>query len=701
MIPLQKHREVQSSEVEDSIAIGISAKDKAHLLTIFRDTLYSDKVLAVLREYSSNAWDAHREVGKGDVPIEVHIPTWQEPYLKIQDWGPGLSHEDVRTVYSQAGASTKRQSNRVVGTFGIGALSGHSYCDTFTIVSCHGGMRRTYVAVLDESEEGQINLLSEEPCGDETGVTIQIAVRNEDIREFVSKAETFFVHFDPKPSCNIALPGLTNIQQELPSGVFTARVWRNGHYSTWYALMGCVAYPIDLHQLRESNGTLSVPSYFLNTSGVLRVGIGEVQISASREALKYSKFTNEALVARFKKVDEELTQALSDQIASENRSDWAKRLLLRSITRNGIPIPEAFQEFGREYVFIPYTAKPVPPPAVKPAAPAPELDCPETFKFKEAPTHIYVDPETCIYLIDDDRPLRGFRVHERLFIDKDPDATWDEVRYELGLLLKKWKISGIPVKLLSKQPWEAPPEKARKPRAVNNKHRRRVFKFVGGDRLAKPHSADWEAVDREPTDDDVYVILVGFLSDAPYEGNLHRLRGYDREIAEAFNLPLPPLYGYKSTPKKPVTPADLRGTPYEAWRKKFHEEILAMPSTQKLAEQWRWTQQHLPSAFDVMRQNAAHIRKTLGAQHLISRYVEETLNAKAAITPALVSAFRYLQVPEDLETSAAQVARKKLAANYPLVDMHGTAVLWSRDMPHWLQYVLAIDAYNNKESDNE
>src|ERR1051325_3005995 len=177
MIPNAKKREVATGGVASSSAFGISLKDEAHIMSILRDTLYSDKVLAIIREYSSNAWDAHREVGKDKTPIKVTIPTTMEPNLIIQDFGPGLSHEAVFEVYTQYGASTKRDSDKSVGMLGIGSKSGFAYSDSFTVTSCHGGMKRTYVAVLDESDKGAINLLAEEPCGDETGITIQIPVR--------------------------------------------------------------------------------------------------------------------------------------------------------------------------------------------------------------------------------------------------------------------------------------------------------------------------------------------------------------------------------------------------------------------------------------------------------------------------------------------------------------------------------------------
>ena len=121
MIPAVQQRILISSGVEDQASFGISHGDQAHIMRILRDQLYSDKVLAVLREYSSNAWDANRMVGRGNIPIEVNLPTLMQPYLSIKDFGPGLSRDDVFNVYTQYGASTKHDSNIAVGMPGIGS----------------------------------------------------------------------------------------------------------------------------------------------------------------------------------------------------------------------------------------------------------------------------------------------------------------------------------------------------------------------------------------------------------------------------------------------------------------------------------------------------------------------------------------------------------------------------------------------------
>ena len=49
MIPVQTQRSVETSPTVASASFGISQNDVAHILTMLRDNLYSDRVLAVLR----------------------------------------------------------------------------------------------------------------------------------------------------------------------------------------------------------------------------------------------------------------------------------------------------------------------------------------------------------------------------------------------------------------------------------------------------------------------------------------------------------------------------------------------------------------------------------------------------------------------------------------------------------------------------
>ncbi len=159
MIPQTHDRQVTSSGRQRKAKFGISRTQTTHVMRILRDTMYSDKVLAVLREYSSNAWDAHRMIGKADLPIEVTLPTMNAPTLVIRDFGPGLTGDQALYHFTQFGESTKRETDEAVGSLGVGCKAGHAYSDSFTVTSWCMGTKTIYFAVLDADDAGEMRVL--------------------------------------------------------------------------------------------------------------------------------------------------------------------------------------------------------------------------------------------------------------------------------------------------------------------------------------------------------------------------------------------------------------------------------------------------------------------------------------------------------------------------------------------------------------
>jgi len=114
----------------------------AKMAKILSDGLYSDKIQSIIRELSCNAVDSHVEAGKGDEPIEVHLPTVFEPVFYVRDFGVGLDHEQVIKIYTVYGASTKTNSNEFIGQLGLGSKSPFSYVDAFDVTARKEGVKR-------------------------------------------------------------------------------------------------------------------------------------------------------------------------------------------------------------------------------------------------------------------------------------------------------------------------------------------------------------------------------------------------------------------------------------------------------------------------------------------------------------------------------------------------------------------------------
>ena len=107
------------------------------LMDMLGNFLYSDKVLAPVRELTTNAIDAHVSAGTTDKPIKFKLPSNLEetPTFSIRDYGTGMSEERIIKMYRIYGISTKEDDDDQQGAFGIGSKSPFGYGDSFTTVS--------------------------------------------------------------------------------------------------------------------------------------------------------------------------------------------------------------------------------------------------------------------------------------------------------------------------------------------------------------------------------------------------------------------------------------------------------------------------------------------------------------------------------------------------------------------------------------
>lgn len=91
---LSTNKNTLATNIDKAADFGINDNDLSHIMGILRSQIYSDKLLAVIREYSTNAMDANKEAGY-DGPINVTIPNAFQPTLSFRDYGKGMSDEEV------------------------------------------------------------------------------------------------------------------------------------------------------------------------------------------------------------------------------------------------------------------------------------------------------------------------------------------------------------------------------------------------------------------------------------------------------------------------------------------------------------------------------------------------------------------------------------------------------------------------------
>ena len=695
MIPNTKQHEVITGGVTQSASFGISMNDTAHIMGILRDQLYSDKILAVIREYSSNAWDAHKEVGKDD-PIKVTIPDALKPTLIIEDQGPGLSHEAVFTVYSQYGASTKRNSDTQVGMLGIGSKSGFAYADSFTIVSKHSGKKRTYIAALDASEKGSINLLEEADCGDETGVAIHIAVKPEDIAEFTRTAGKFFQHFRPRPKINVQLPEPPAERLKLTHGmIYEESEWSN---SGWAAVMGCVPYRVNLSQLSaENNNGLGIAKFISKISGALHFDIGALQVSASREELKYSPATRLILIEKFSQVvDEYVTHSL-DLIENGEFTPFERRVRAQILRQLELPIPKDAKYLTDGHVDVKPDPKTFSITVLENAGKKGKKLVHATVKV------IGINKHARFIIRDDDRALNGFGFNstDDYIVRPVHPFTTTTMLPELESTILAMGIKGIKIDYTSKLSWTAPD------RPMSEKHVRhkaRTFKLIKNYSFHHPWGENWEIEVREPSKDDVYAVLSSFKT----HYGLYACYSHDAEIAAAFDRKMPEVYGYKTTEKRPIDKKKLLGTEYSEWRKEFLKNLAAEPEVAAMLEEWEWTQsrrhEYHHESGEVTPVICEKLAEALGKDHLITTMITRRREAQITIKRLGYAKKNALQNmhPRIYPTSRKLVFDQSMEAAYKKYPMTGISnfqweELWGRESNTWLDYIKLVDRLERKK----
>ena len=327
---IKSNKSVQSNGITDTVKFGIKSSGLHHVLGILRDQLYSDKVGAVIREYSCNAYDAQVEAGCADRPIEVTLPTQLKLEFKVRDFGPALNEDDIQNVYAFYGESTKRNSNDVTGMLGIGSKSAFAYGDNFVINSYIDGIKHVYNAFIDPSQVGQISKLGEEATEEENGIEIVVPVRFEDVDEFWNKSKNLFKWFKVRPELKNGEHDYKDYDVMFEGN---GRSYLNNpdanRYYTGDAIivMGNIGYPLDrkklnMSQAEEDEGL----GQFISDSLVLDMAIGDVEIAASRENLQYTDYTRKNIISKLRLVKEEMTATIEKEFDGAKTMFAAKQL---------------------------------------------------------------------------------------------------------------------------------------------------------------------------------------------------------------------------------------------------------------------------------------------------------------------------------------------------------------------------------------
>lgn len=337
MIPAADNTQVESNLQGQKVDMSFAKGAEKHLMSLLT-RMYSDPELAVIRELATNALDSHIMVGQTK-PIEVTTPSLLSPYFRVKDYGVGLSVEDIHTLYSQYGASLKRDSNAVNGMLGIGCKAPLAYADQFTLTAVKDGVRIQVAISRDEDGGGGMTIVDTASTKDPNGVEVLVPARTGN--QMANKAAELFRYWPEKSVLlNGAEPARFTGTVKISDKLF---VTQGDRYNTQQSkiVMANVAYPAgDLLDLRE----LGIPYGY---AVIAYVEPGAVDFAPSREALEFTRRTRERISLVALEVKKGIVQAIQDHIEAASTPQEAVCEVLKWKQLLGSNRPDAFKYGGR------------------------------------------------------------------------------------------------------------------------------------------------------------------------------------------------------------------------------------------------------------------------------------------------------------------------------------------------------------------
>ena len=149
-------------------------KNAVNMVMDMLSKLYNDPMNAAIREYVSNAYDANVEAGSTK-PVELTLPCSEnDGLLMVKDYGLGLDYMGIVSVFANFGTSTKRDSDNLIGGFGIGSKSGLAVSNAINVSSVCNGTLNEFV--LERTPEGIVTRFTKEnePTEKDSGTTVTV-----------------------------------------------------------------------------------------------------------------------------------------------------------------------------------------------------------------------------------------------------------------------------------------------------------------------------------------------------------------------------------------------------------------------------------------------------------------------------------------------------------------------------------------------
>ena len=162
-----------------------TVKASSELMKLLSSGIYSNKILAVVRELTANALDVTQE--SGDVQLEIKTIK-NKHFFIVRDTGPGLAADETVKLMSTYGNTTKSDQDAADGMFGIGSKSPFAYTREFYIRSIKNGEAHYFKCYKDDNNYPFIEHLKSEATDIHSGLEYRVPIEDKDVAEFIGIA---------------------------------------------------------------------------------------------------------------------------------------------------------------------------------------------------------------------------------------------------------------------------------------------------------------------------------------------------------------------------------------------------------------------------------------------------------------------------------------------------------------------------------
>lgn len=325
--PLEGSASFDIPEGLESAAFEISndVERQAHLMNAMA-TLYAHGPSGVLREYASNAIDAHVVSGQTR-PIEITLPKKDQVGLIIRDFGVGMSKETMLRVFTQYGVSEKGEDLRLIGFYGMGCKSGFSVSDRFQVSSVKDGWQTDALIHKDENDMGKMVILAYTKTDEPSGTTVTLPVDNnptpyvEASKVIFSAWKTNTVKIDGVPNVNI-LDDMVEVNKHYftsdISQPIRRRSWRD-QVTVLNVVVAGFSYKVKIKDIDIEGAVNKEHTRECLKSmgeGILKFDIGELDFIPSRDSIALTPRTTAKIIATAEQSQQDYIELVQAALAN-------------------------------------------------------------------------------------------------------------------------------------------------------------------------------------------------------------------------------------------------------------------------------------------------------------------------------------------------------------------------------------------------